>query len=525
MKGNLVFDKSLRGHLPVSRFAVSDAGEVTLVVPDEYAVRTYRLVRFSEEGSESLFEFSVKKPTLAELTADGRVLVAATADDMYVFRGGEKNRFFSDRRENYTAISLSTSGEVFAVGATDMIVSSHAVTLAGTVGESGWTTNLRYSITDLSIAPDGSRILIGCGEGIAVMLDARRKLVWEVPGDGAITAVETTGELSILATEGGMVYALDAAGERLWHAEGDKVAALAVGGGVVAAARVAEGLGSVELYSTAGERVFEYDAGCEVLSIACSPSGNYLAASCRDGALLVFSVAAEAGDAVQTLMDEALAAEPEEAAGKLAELLRIAPGHVEACEKLVALREKMLAGLDGSLPDLVKAHALRPYDWGIFERLVSAREAEISRLFAEAEALREKREYAEALSRIQEIIGLDPESVRARAEYAKAAEELAQDLAARAEAAGPEEAVELLAQAVAVRRTPEFTARLTQARSEAAFAEGMNLYRTKEYAGAVRLFKKALSLWPEHPEAGKYIEYADNLRGDDALFDRFSKLE
>ncbi|HET6453075.1 MAG TPA: hypothetical protein VFI02_01605, partial [Armatimonadota bacterium] len=163
---DLVFDRRIKGHMPVTRLAVSNSGTVMVAVPDQYQPRLYHLVRLSISGEwKELGPFSVETVRGIDFCEDGGFFAAITDDDLYAFDDGEKNRLFPERRENFLAISVSSAGDLFAVASSDMIVSSNSVTLAKSSGAQVWVKSLSADVTGIRLAPDASKLLIGTDDG------------------------------------------------------------------------------------------------------------------------------------------------------------------------------------------------------------------------------------------------------------------------------------------------------------------------------------------------------------------------
>lgn len=89
----------------------------------------------------------------------------------------------------------------------------------------------------------------------------------------------------------------------------------------------------------------------------------------------------------------------------------------------------------------------------------------------------------------------------------------------------PSDAVRLLEQARDRSSSDRIGETLAKARCEEALAEGLALYEARQYPQAILRFRKVLSIDPQNAEALRHIEYAEKIGQDDALFDRFSKLE
>lgn len=555
---NLVFERRIKGHLPVTRLAVSGSGEVMIAVPDEIRPRLYHLIRITAAGEWSeISAFSVEKLQYVDFSEDGRTFAAITDDDVYVFREGAKTRFFTDRRETYSAVSVSASGEFFVVGLADMILSSYSVTLASTSSGAIWVKDMPFSVAGVRISADARRILVGSEEGSAVLLDNHRGVLWQLDWSDSITAmaVSNSGEVSVVGTKSGALLAVGEAGNQLFdEARGGQIVACAMSrdGKLIAVAReVGSDAGIVEFFCDDGTPVLEHSTAARIASIACSPDGAFTAISCEDGTLLILEVTQEttracAASASKALLDDGCAAlekgDYATAADTLAKYLDSCPGDVDACRKLVEAQDALIRkhieeaerltseGDSARASEEFEAAArVRPYDPRVFPRVNAIRERLLSDSLDRAASLAKEGKLEEALAKAEAVIRLDFTNLRAREILGRLEGDLVVRYLADAEkasAAGESvEAVELLEKAAAIQPTTEVQARLTKARATQALDAGLALYEAKKFSQAVFQFRKALSLDPDNAEAQKHIEYAESFRQDDTLFDRFSKLE
>lgn len=554
---NLVFERRVKGHLPVTRLAVTDSGRVMIAVPDDHQPRLYHLICFSVTGEwESLGSFSVEKLQHIDFSEDARTFVAATDDDVYVFGEGAKKRFFPERRDNYSALSISASGEYFAIGSADMILSSHSVTLAKTKSGQVWIKDLPFSATSVCISGDARRLLVGSEDGCVVMLDGLRATVWQLEGADPVTALATshTGGVSVVGTRKGMVYAIGEGGGMLWEVESGgriKDCAMSGDGTLVAAVRESPGGSVVDLFCGDGTPVMEHGLSSDVVSVACSPDGGYIALSAADGLLQILEVTSAPGiacteDKARAIRDEGYAAAEQGdhalAAEKLEQYLKLYPADPEACARLAesadALVEQHLAeaerlAVEGDLCQagqaLQSACRLITYDHRLSERTAAIRDRLVAESLSRAQALEREGRLEEAVALVRDVIGLDFMSCEARAMLCGLQTTLVAKYLADADTALKEnraaDAVVILTKAMAAAPSQETQSKLTRARAVQAFKEGLALYESKKFSQAVFQFRKVLSLDPDNAEAQKYIEYSESLRQDDMLFDRFSKLE
>lgn len=554
---NLIFDKKLKGHLPVTRLAVSESGALMVAVPDQHQSRLYHLVRITMAGEcDELIAFSVETLSNIDFSESGRAFVATTDDDVYVFCGDEKSRFFPDRRDVYTDISISSSGELFVVGSADMLVSGYSVTLARTAGEVVWTKDLPFSLTAARISPDGSLIVVGSEEGTVVMLDGGRSVIWQFDGGDAISALALSNspDFAVIGTKGGAVTAITS-GQKLWEVVGEgpvEDCALSGDGTMIAVARMGDvGKGRVECLTNDGTVILEHRARAGIASVACSEDGRFVAISCKDGTVQVLEIVPvsarfRAAEEAKKLYEEACGladhGQHTDAVAKLRRALELSPHHVDACLKLVEVARAFVEESVRKADDLGTrnefADAARELDAvqqtsahapELFGKVTAARERLAERVVSYAADVSEAKQIEEALAAIEALLQLDVANIRAREELMRLENALAARCLAGAEqaltAGRPSEGVQLLEKAYDLTRSEEVSSRLVDARCKHALAEGLALYDAKKYSQAAFQFRKVLSIDPENGEARKYIEYCESLRQDDSLSDRFSKLE
>lgn len=546
---DLVFERKIRGHLPVTRMSVGDAGSIITAVPDDHRPRLYHLVRFETSGDwEEIGEFSVETLLHHDFSEDGKSLVAATDDDLYVFRNDSKARFFPERRDNYASVSISAVGDLFAVGSSDLILSSHSVTLARTTGGQVWIKDLPVTVSFALLTPDARSILVGSEEGTCLMLDIARQIIWQVEGPDPVTAmaVTRTGDMSVIGDKGGTVTVVGAEGVKLWQSFGDPVVRCAVssdGSLIVVCRQTNRSTRAVEFLLSDGTPAVEHVVGTAIDSIACSPNGRFAALSLDDGTIQALELtlasprarSMEVVAAFEAQAAEALAAgDYSLAVERFTRVLELSPSNVNACRKLVEATDALVRSyLDGALEVaeetlslLHKAVELRPHDCEVLARLNEIERGLIHARLETSRSLVQDGKLQEARSVTEEVLDLDFTNIKARELLNDIEAALVADRIADAEQAScPAEAIRFLEEAAAVRPTPDVYERLSAARAKQAFDEGLVLYEAQRYSEAVFQFKKVLKLDPENAEARKYMEYGESLRRDDSLFDRFSKLE
>jgi len=554
---NLIFEKKIRNHIPVTRMAVSDFGDVMLAVPDAYQPRLYRLARISPLGtSAELGTFSVEKVQHADLSPDARVFVVDTIDDVYVFRDWEKKRFFPNSRSNYGNISLSASGEVFVVALADMIASSHSVALVNTGGAQVWVKSFPVNITSLRISTDALYVLVGFGDGSAVLLDAGRKIVWRREFDYPVSsvAVSPDGELSVVCTRDGLVYGIGKEGNCLWETDCESpvvnTAIDSIGANIVIASNSDDRSGMIRFLSRDGMQRVEHYTRSGINSIAISPNGRFLAVSSQDGTFAIMEVNQTSGsirptDKIKAFYEDAadsLAKDDlQSAADAFTRILELSPDEVDACRQLIETKNRLVQQCFDQVEELIEEDGVE----SAFERIKSAAAIDLSdiELLAKLAELRAKivkkalDEFAEiersgdlekAAEKLRTVIGMEFTNLKAREQLRYINARLLDLYVSEAQKSicdDPDKAVELLEKALPLTERLDVQDLLAKALSAQAMAQGMSLYSENRYLESLVYFRKALLFDPNNTEAHRYTEYASNLRHDDAHFDRFRKLE
>ncbi len=239
--------------------------------------------------------FSVEKPRLMAMSADGATLMGATDDDAYLFRNGQKSRLMPGRRLTYAAIALDTAGARFAVAFADMFFSTHTVALGDTGGRIAWTRDLSLTVTAVALDREGLHVAAGSHEGKLQVVDAARAPVYDHTLDEPIAALAlaTSGSPAIVGTAQGSVVRVGPDGGREWGLSfGRPVTAVAVDAAGERAAAVAADASDTVLavVDIGGDLLWEHTEEGQPTGLALSPNGRHLAVSLADGRLLAFSL-------------------------------------------------------------------------------------------------------------------------------------------------------------------------------------------------------------------------------------------
>lgn len=554
---SLILDRRIRGHLPVTRYSVSDVGSVTLAVADPNQPRLYHLGRQSCAGEwEETSSFSVEKVSSWDLAAANDVFIVATTDDFYLFCGGQKTRPLSSNRDSYSGVSITAAGDLFVTASTDMLMSAFSVTLISSDGTVRWTKDLPVTLTCIQISPDGSLIAVGSDEGIVYLIDSERHVIWEFDAGGPVSTVSvpTSDGTVIVGMKSGAVLAIRD-GDRVWGIDGHGTVTVCTGtsdGRLVITARDGgDDDHTVECLSADGSFCLSHAVPSRVASVACSDNCRYLAISCRDGTVQVIELQggsnrlADLGQAAAFLEDGVAMlgrGEYADAVSALRRALEIRPADVGAAANLMVAARSLIGD------SLCRAEeALKNGDYGeavnrlsvawenctlapdTVSEVLSGRRSTVDRIMEHAEELASNGAVNEALDVLNALLSLEVTHIGARELLSDLEQEVTEKLVQVADQARAEgslaDAVRLLEQACDRDPSEAVGKKLRHARAEEALAEGLALYREQRFSEALFQFRKALSLDPENAEALKHIEYAEKLSEGGTLHDRFSRLE
>lgn len=556
---NLVWEQRIRGTYPVARYALDDEGTLALAVPRPLEARTYDLTRISRAGSaEVRSSFASETLMKLDITAQADDALGMTADDVYLFHVGGKGRFLGERRLSFVEAMLSADGRRVAVAFSDMAGASFAIAYGEISGREIWTRDEDVTLTALALSRDGTFLALGAENGTLWLTDSGRRNVWEFGQGESVRALACSQDGSFVAygTADGKIGLIGADGARRWLTEiGGEITAVALSAdGAVCAALHRTDTPKLTLLTREGRVGWEIASEKPLVGLALSPSGEYLAASVRDGTVTLYEVVpgeAQIGVTGAT-SDPRAQAESLTQSGDLegaCRLLRAAldtdPANVALCEELIRQRDAWLetcfeeartqaaAGeyaeaftiLDKVLtvePDNVDAMTWRKSfrDERGRHHLGAARRYEQAGDTAAAETA-----LLEAIADAPFLLEARRELAALRARHAAEADTEADRLLAQGDL---EAGVAALERAQSHAPTPERAQQLLRAQTAQEFAAGMAHYNEKRYREAIFQFQKVLSRDPEHAEARRYLGYAQKFAQDthsDTVGDRFSRLE
>jgi tetratricopeptide (TPR) repeat protein len=563
---NLLWERKYRGAYPPAPFALDAEGALTLAVPRPLETRTFDLTRLQADGGVTVrSSFSVETLIKLETAAYTDSVIGMTADDLYLFHGGSKVRFLSERRINYVDAAMSADGRVLAAAYSDIAGASFALAFGEANGAVTWLRELSAPVSAVAIARDGSRVAVGAEFGTVWLLDALRREVWEFAQEGAVRALACSAEGLHVAygLEDGKVGLIGADGSRRWETRlpGEVFALALAGDGSLCAAlcRRPDSPASAHIYclDATGTVGWDFDAEKRLLGLSLSESGRFLATGARDGTTAVYEVVpaealgesrdrSAAGDPLAQAADLRQSGDLAGALRTLREALEHDPADCAGCDRLLATREAYLhegfaeAQAHFAQGDFAAAIGLlgallteEPLQTEFAQTLRTARVGRSEALIADAQEASAGGRVTEAEMKLREAIavapiGPTPARMALAALFTRHAEEAdaeADRLLAQGDLAGGLAALER-AQSVAASR--ERTQKIGRAQTALEFATGMAAYHEKRYNEAVFQFKKVLARDSGHADAKRYLNFAQKFAQDattEALSDRFSRLE
>ncbi len=563
---NLLWERKYRGAYPLARYALDNAGTLTLAVPRPLEARTFDLTRFFADGAiENRSSFAVETLVKLETAAQADSVIGMTADDLYLFHAGSKSRFLPDRRINYVDAAMSADGRFITAAFSDMAGASYAQAFGETNGHVTWMREVPTPASAVAMARDGSRAALGTETGMVWLIDAGRRDVWEFDQEGAVRALACSEEGLHVAygLADGRVGLIGGDGARKWEARlpGEVFAlALSSDGSLCAAlCRRPDAPASAHIYclDATGAVGWDFDAEKRLLGLSVSPDGRYLATGARDGTTAVYEIVPAEGagegrerhSAGDPLMEAAALRKAGDFAGALQllrEALEFDPADCAGCDRLLTIRATYLQqGFDeaqnrieqgrfaAAIALLAALLTEEPLHTDVALTLRAARMQRSTELIAEAQERSAAGDVVQAEMKLREAIAVAPVGpTPARIElaalftrHAEAADAEAERLLAQGELQAGLAALER-AQAAATSR--ERAQKIGRAHTALEFATGMTAYNDKRYNEAVFQFKKVLARDSAHAEAKRYLNFAQKFAQDaatESLTDRFSRLE
>lgn len=549
---NLLWQRKLRGLLPVSGCALNDDGGLIAVRPDEIEPRTYQILRIEPNGEpRELAAVSVETVRRFAVTPDASLLIGMTEDDLYLFRQARKARFMPDRRVSYLDVAVAPGG-AFAFAFTDMMAAAHTLAYADGSGRLVWTRDLEVPILRVAISGDGERIACGTEHGANLLLTRNRTPVWECVLDEPVTAIALAPReaTAVVGTQQGTLFLVPPDGGQRWRSQvtfpAIDLAMDAAAETIALVAGEASG-GSVACFDSEGSLLWSYELPARPTGVALSPAGRHLAVSLADGTAMLFAIelrAMEPGGARSLAAAEAAlaAGELEAARQHLLAALAADPTALETARRLIDTEAQLLARWQSDLAaaraerrwaDALtladRALALRPTDEALFRLRCELHREAVAAWNEAAEAHLAAGDPEAAAAALTALLAIAPTDLAARTRLTEARRQLAQRLLAdgdsRRAAGDLAGAVDVWQRALALSAEPELEARLRDAEIEQCMALGKQLYAAQRFAEAAFQFRRVCALDPSHAEARRYLGYVQSTQHDSVVSNRFARLE
>lgn len=559
---NLLFLRKARGLAPLSRYALQDDGTAVVSVPDELEVRTFHLVRYSEQGrARPLHTYNVETLRKTEIFPSGSAYLGTTDDDLYLFRESRKTRFQSDRRASYTDVSLAAEVERFGAAFCDLIGSGHTVALGELSGRQLWTKDVSFPVSRVCLDRSAQFLAVAGESGDLTLLDQKRDTHWTHRQDVPLLAVATIGpERTVFATGGPQVEAggvglVGSDGALLWFTElvgtPIELAMDATGKHIAVLLALDHTSGRLVFLSEDGLPIWDIDyEDTRPTGLSVSPSGRLVGVSLRDGTLVTYELTF--GERLASLSSEAAMTEARtfwdkgnltEAINVLQTRLEAVPSDLRSCQLLAELlsdrRQRAYTAAEtaeavgdfrGALHHLELALTELPGDLELTQTLLTLRQRWYRAKLSAAERALTEGTMEQAEAALLEAIQADPLAVAARERLAQVRDTAANEALDRGDAllsqGKSSEAIQAFTEARQKGLSgPELSERMRRAYVTEALARGNALYQDQQYNAAQFEYRKALRLEPDNPEALQKLKYAQNFLQDTQLSDRFSRLE
>ncbi|MBC7526855.1 MAG: PQQ-binding-like beta-propeller repeat protein [Chthonomonadaceae bacterium] len=568
---NLIWEKRVRGSYAVAPYAVTNEGMVARALPRPLEARTFDLSYvLPDESVEAKVGFSVETLLKLDVTSRADSFLGLTADDLYLFHDGKKERFLHDKRILFSDAALSGNGKALICGFSDMAGGSHAIAFGEINGHLAWTKDVdAATVTAVTISGDGLYAAYGTDTGRVISLSSKMREAWtfevEEKQISALASSENGFKVAY-GTQKGAVGVIRENGGKSWSLELDRpVTSVAINGDGTLTAGVVSLLpveGETQERSrlvliTEGRIGWEHLFEKPIARVALSPSGGYLVVSGRDGTTTLFEVVSSANNGLSDFMSHPADSREKELAmvdvfsaqGKdstaymvLEAQTKYLQTNLEIARRAFKMREDLLTrysveirqALDAedtlkAILQLREALLVAPHDEALCRLRTEVIQVRVTQLIAIAD----EDTTSEPESFLKEAIELDPYNFPLRERLISVLTQKALAFDARAEAflqkGETERGVTELERAQSVEPTAERATRLEHARTAQEFALGMEYYGDKDYTQAVFQFRKVLGRDPDHAEAKRHLQYAQKFQqdvsADNSLSNRFSMLE
>ncbi len=559
-KVTTVWEKQLRISYPISRFSLSDNGVLKVATPRPQEPRSYNLVHLSLDGiAEIVAKISVETMLKLELNPDSDLASGMTFNDYYFFRQGTKTRFKPEYAFISRDMTSSLPGGNLVATFTDVSGESFSIAAGTSTGELLWIENLDFAPTAIAIAGDGSLYAAGYQSGTVCLNDIQNRDLWRFGQEHPITSLScsNTGFFTAYGTASGSFGIIEVHGKRVTAGVvPGKIIDLSISGTPGCLALIyqkSSDISKATLSLIGGDGNVEWEKTTDLTfnGVSLSSSGRYLATSQQGGMVSLYQIEnismfaiSQQGlwretvqtavqqnnysQALKVLRDVLEHNSTDLDAAKMLEELKMTYfqkltqniGNISTFEDQIAQTELLLT----ALKDL-------PENQELLSVTVHQQDAVILKLLFKSD---ETEEITEKERLLRLAIHLDEGCMEARNRLLLLKQKLVDkedDAAAACEAAGDlQGALSALARAQEVMYSNDRAANIERLEVKKLFVTGMAEYDAENYSEAASLFKRVISLQPNHVEATRYLNYAERFAIDasesnDPMKERFRFLE
>lgn len=559
-KVTTVWEKQLRISYPISRFALSDNGVLKVATPRPQEPRTYNLVHLSLDGiAEIQSKISVETMLKLELNPDSDLAAGMTFNDYYFFKEGSKTRFKPEYVFITRDMASSLPGGNLVATFTDVSGESFSIAAGTSAGELLWIENLDFSPTAIAISGDGSLFALGYESGSVCFNDIQNRDLWRFGQEYPISSLScsNTGFFTAYGTTSGSFGIIEVHGKRVTvGVVPGKIVDLSISGtpgclAVIHQKPADASKATLSLIAGDGNVEWETTRDETYNGVSLSSSGRYLATSQHGGMVSLYQIEnismfaiSQKGLWRETVQTAVQQNNYSQALKVLRDVLEHNSTDLDAAKMLDDLKatyfqkltqdigshetfDEQIAQIEGLLVALKDL----PENQELLAATVQHRDAVILKLLFLSDGTEDIKEK-ERLLRL--AIHLDEGCMEARSRLLLLRQKLVDkedDAAAACEAEGDlQGALSALARAQAVIYSNDRAANIERLEVKKLFVTGMAEYDSENYSEAASLFKRVISLQPNHVEATRYLNYAERFAIDasetkDTMKERFRFLE
>ena len=550
---------------PLSEYALDNAGNVAVALPDELEPRCRRFGVLTLQGAlQPAALWRGETMRILRLDGSARSAVGTTGESLYLFHDNQKERLPLERRGTWENIALCGSGDRFAATMQDLFGGTGALIYGRVAEGNSWVRETTTRVVALSIARSGSAVATADAAGEVVLRDERSRVVWRHWVDDVVVALAILENHRCLvalqgsASRGPAVLVIDydgaCAGQIPLPATALRMASDAQGnrfvvqvGGDGETSKLVFGNGSGDVL---GDATWREPSRTGIRAFSMASDGEWLAIQTESGDIFVGQlgdvpdgrlkrVEARVREADQRCRTEL----PVEQLRWLRDQCLEYPGEESLWQRYDAAREEAIAQLDAGVatdlavddPEQAWRKIMQSQDGMVDDPTVcSLRSSVLDRLIDHRVSicvgLEQSQNWEECWSACVRVLEILPWDQATRQRIARCERSLAAqciDSAGAALANGDYPACRReLALADRYGASSEISGRiLWECRIREALQQADAAYSAKNYPAAAFLYRKVLEWVPDHADAERKLQFALGLLGDTDINDRFSRLE